>query len=93
MVMTLCLLVYNYAQYFIRKQLKEKNECIPNQLGKPVQNPTMRWVFQLMAGISIVRVLSNVNEIMFEVVSNMTILINKILCLFGPLIRIKYGIP
>ena len=39
MVMTLSLLVYNQAQYFIRNKLKEENADIPNQLGKPVQNP------------------------------------------------------
>jgi hypothetical protein len=24
-----------------------KNETIPNQLGKQVQNPTLRWIFQI----------------------------------------------
>lgn len=93
MVMTLSLLVYNYAQYFIRRQLKEKNEFIPNQLGKSVQNPTMRWIFQIMAGVSIVRVISGTDNGIFEIVSNMNPLRNMVIGLFSPLIRAKYGIP
>jgi transposase len=92
MVMTLCLLVYNYAQYAIRSELKKKNETIPNQLGKPVQNPTMRWIFQIMTGISVVKVLPTVNGEVLEIVSNMTALRNKILALLGPLVCSKYGI-
>lgn len=34
MVMTLCLLVYNIAQYKLRKKLKDENTTLPNQLGK-----------------------------------------------------------
>jgi transposase len=55
MVMTLCLLVYNVAQYKLRQSLKEKNDTLPNQLGKQITNPTMRWVFQIMEGIGIVQ--------------------------------------
>ena len=92
MVMTLCLLVYNYAQYFVRNKLKEQNEFLPNQLGKPVQNPTMRWIFQMMTGIAIVKVVLD-NDFIHELVSNMNELRFKILTFFGPLICIKYGIP
>jgi len=56
MVMTLCLFVYNYAQYLLRKKLEEQKETILNQLGKQISNPTMRWVFQMFSGISIVRI-------------------------------------
>ena len=55
MVMTLCLFVYNLAQYKIREKLRETNQTLPNQLKKEVQNPTMRWIFQIMEGIDIVR--------------------------------------
>lgn len=34
MVMTLCLLVYNVAQYKLRLALEKQNETLPNQLGK-----------------------------------------------------------
>jgi transposase len=53
MVMTLCLMVYAALEYRIRKELKEKNETFPNQLGKPVQNPTARWIFENFFAIHI----------------------------------------
>ncbi len=46
MIMTLSLLVYSALEYKIRKELKAQNKTFPNQLGKPVQNPTARWVFE-----------------------------------------------
>ena len=46
MIMTLSLLVYTALEYKIRKELKAQNKTFPNQLGKPVQNPTTRWVFE-----------------------------------------------
>lgn len=56
MVMALCLLIYTLAQYKIRKALKEENKTVPNQLKKPIQNPTMRWIFQLLNGIHVMYV-------------------------------------
>ena len=55
MVMTLCLMVYNFAQYRARQALQETNETVPNQIGKPINNPTLKWIFQIMEGISIVK--------------------------------------
>ncbi len=54
MVMTFCLMVYNISQYILRNKLKQQNDALPNQLKKQVQNPTMRWIFQLMEGIGVV---------------------------------------
>ena len=54
MAMALCLLVYNFAQYKLRQTLIDKNETIPNQVGKPIQNPTLKWLFQIMEGICVV---------------------------------------
>ncbi len=51
MIMALCLLVYNLGQRQLRKALKSDNENIPNQLGKPTQTPTLRWVFQSFMAI------------------------------------------
>jgi transposase len=48
MIMTLCLMVYNFAQAHLRQCLMENNETLPNQLGKPVQNPTMKWVAEFI---------------------------------------------
>lgn len=56
MVMGLCLLIYTLAQHVLRKALKDRGETIPNQLNKPITNPTMRWVFQLFTGIHVLYV-------------------------------------
>lgn len=52
-VMTLCLTVYAALEYKLRQQLEQQKQTIPNQLGKPITNPTMRWVFALFTGIHI----------------------------------------
>ena len=59
MIMTLSLLVYSIAQRHLRQQLLEQNETLPNQIKQPVQNPTMRWIFQLLEGIDVIYVRSN----------------------------------
>lgn len=82
MVMTLCLLVYNVAQYRLRETLKAQDETLPNQLGKPVQNPTLRWIFQLMEGISLVT-LADAPDQTQTWVTNLTELRQKIIRLFG----------
>jgi transposase len=51
MIMTLCLMVYATLEYKIRKELKKNNKTFPNQLGKAVQNPTARWVFECFFAI------------------------------------------
>jgi transposase len=48
MIMALCLLVYNLGQRQVRKALVETAQTIPNQLGKPTDTPTLRWVFLKM---------------------------------------------
>jgi len=45
MIMVLCLLVYNLAQRQLRLALALAQDTIPNQLGKPTNSPTLRWVF------------------------------------------------
>jgi hypothetical protein len=39
----------------LRAELKVQNETLPNQINKPIQNPTMRWIFQIMEGIAVIR--------------------------------------
>jgi transposase len=54
MVMTICLLVYAALEYRMRQALKEKKQTFPNQKGKFIENPTIRWVFQYFVGIHMV---------------------------------------
>ncbi len=84
MVMTLCLMVYNIAQYRLREALKQQNETLPNQLGKEVKNPTMRWVFQIMEGIGIVRFFDeDFTKPIRELITNLNNLRKKIIFLMG----------
>ena len=54
MVMTLCLLVYSALEYKVRQKLRKNSEQFLDQLKKPTQNPTTRWVFFCFLGIHIV---------------------------------------
>ena len=54
MIMGLCLLVYTLAQREIRAALKSLNYTVKNQLGKAINNPTMRWIFQCFQSVHIV---------------------------------------
>ena len=71
-VMCICLLVYSIAQRKLRIALEKQKETIPNQVGKPVKNPTLKWVFQLFgcvhviykkAGSKVKKIISNLNDI------------------------------
>lgn len=62
MIMALCLLVYNLGQRQLRNALAEASQTIPNQLGKPTESPTLRWVFQCFMAVHVV-VLSGVKQI------------------------------
>jgi transposase len=93
MVMTLCLLVYNVAQYKLRSALTKQNETLPNQLSKEVKNPTMRWIFQIMEGIGIVRFYEGaVKKLVREVITNLTDLRKKIIRLLGNVAGEMYGL-
>lgn len=54
MIMGLCLLVYTLAQRQIRAALKACQSTIKNQLGKPSDRPTLRWIFQCFQSIHLV---------------------------------------
>jgi transposase len=52
MIMVLTLMVYSVAEWKLREKLKETGESMPNQVKKQTQNPTLKWVFMLMRGIT-----------------------------------------
>lgn len=54
MIMTLCLMVYNLGQNHVREQLEQQHKTLPNQKGKEINNPTLRWLFQMMKSIHVV---------------------------------------
>jgi transposase len=54
MVMTVCLLVYAALEYRMRKSLVDSGSMFPNQTGKKINNPTVRWVFQYFQNIQVI---------------------------------------
>ena len=93
MVMTLCLLVYNVAQYNLRKRLTDTGDTLPNQLDKEVQNPTLRWVFQIMEGMGVLHFYEGTQiKPVREWVTNMSPLRRKIIQLFGPTACEMHGV-
>lgn len=93
MVMSLCLMVYNVAQYRLREALKLQEETLPNQLGKEVNTPTMRWIFQIMEGIGIVRFWEeNLSKPIRELITNLNNLRKKIILLMGQNTAQMYGL-
>jgi transposase len=71
MVMVLTLLIYSVAEWMIRTRLKERDEFVPNQVNKPTQNPTLKWIFMDFMGVIEVKLnvpgeperqLTNLNE-------------------------------
>lgn len=93
MVMTLCLLVYNVAQYRLRKTLEDQQQTLPNQRNKPIQNPTLRWIFQIMEGISVVRMVGEMTQgVVKHLVTNLTELRTKIIRFFGDTACQMYGL-
>lgn len=93
MVMTLCLMVYNFGQHRIRERLKEEQTTLPNQLGKEVFTPTLRWIFQLMEGIGVVYFYEALStQHVREVITNITQLRRKIISLFGETTERMYGL-
>ncbi len=78
-VMTLCLLVYAALEYRLRQALKAHDQALPNQTGKPIQNPTLRWIFQLFVGIHLLLI----QEVQ-ALVLNLNDLHRQVLGLLGP---------
>ena len=91
MVMTLCLMVYNFAQAHLRQCLKEQDEVLPNQLGKPVKNPTLKWIAELMNMIAVVTIINNDQK--HRIVTNVKAVHKRIIAYFGKHALDIYGLP
>jgi len=90
MVMTLALLVYSIAERRLRHILKKNNATLPNQINKQVQNPTLRWVFQLLDGVC--RIKTSVNGVVSYIWTGLTELRPKLLKLLGNSVKDIYQI-
>ena len=77
----------------MRQKLQEAKDTLPNQLGKEVTNPTLRWIFQIMEGIGVVRFWIDYSQSTYrELITNLNKLRRKIIILFGETARWMYGL-
>jgi transposase len=86
MVMSLSLLVYSLAERKLRASMKKLKVVIPNQVGKPTNNPTIRRVFQIFEYIALAYYS---DEDKYEV-SNLDDVHETILTALGPPYRKMY---
>jgi len=90
MVMTLCLMVYNLAQHFLRESLETCNDTIPDQLKKPTKKPTMERICRMFRGVQVV--LIRTDDYSQETLSNITPILGKIIRYYGPTAKRIYDL-
>ena len=81
-IMVLCLLIYRLAEQRLRQRLQQNQQTIPNQVNKPTDKPTMRWVFQCFEGIELLHI--RVGSTFQTRILRLQPLHHKILRLLGP---------
>ena len=81
MVMTLCLMVYGVSEYELQQSLQEKNETIPNQMNKPTNTPSLRWVYFLFRVVNELSVTTG--DHVQKLVVNLDAVLRKIIGHFG----------
>ena len=77
-VMTLCLLIYAALEQRIREKLQQSEQTLPNQLGKPTNKPTARWIFACFVGIHLLHI-----DQRKKIILNLRELHHKVLKLLG----------
>lgn len=88
MIMVLCLFVYAVAEWYLRTKLKETGLSVKNQLKKPVQNPTMKWIFTIFMRPA--EVILSVNSLSKRFIVNLDAETLDILNVMGPTFRNYY---
>lgn len=89
MIMGLALLVYSLAELQIRRQLVAQKLTIPDQKGKPTQNPTMRRIAQIFEGIDLLIVRLS-GQVLERRILNMTDVHHLIISLLAPEVQHCY---
>jgi len=88
MVMGLSLLVYALAERSLRTELAQRDESIPNQVGKPTQRPTIRRIFQVFQGIDVLLIKHPLGT--QRQVLNLKPIHLRVLDLLGPVVKKYY---
>ncbi len=89
MIMGLALLIFALGERQLRQALKQNNETIPDQKGKPTQTPTLRWVFQTFEGLDVLSVWAD-GRLVARQTMNLRPLHLQIIRLLGPQIQKCY---
>jgi transposase len=90
MIMVLTLMIYSVAEWMLRKRMLETGETIPNQLKKPTQKPTFKWIVFLFMGVSEATVW--INGEMHQRIANLNDDLIKIIRLLGQGCEKYYGL-
>ncbi len=89
MVMGLALLIFALGERKLRQALKENNENIPDQKGKPTQTPTLRWVFQLFEGLDVLSIRAD-GRLVTRKLLNLRPVHQQVIRLLGPQVQKCY---
>jgi transposase len=89
MIMGLALLIFALGERQLRQALKQNNETMPNQKGKPTQTPTLRWVFQIFEGLDVLSVWAD-DRLVARQIMNLRPVHLQIIRLLGPQIQKCY---
>ena len=97
-IMVLSLFVYSLTQYLLRTALKEKGEYVPNQLKKPIQRPTAKWIFFLFRSVQVLYIndvsyIQKANPPNLGLVINLNTLLKRIITYFGAETMSIYDLP
>lgn len=65
MIMCLSLLVYTIGERKLRNILDQTHETLLNQVKKPTNRPTLRWIFQIFEDVHVIKI-ATPEEITYE---------------------------
>ena len=88
MILCLCLLIYALAENQLRKTLVAEKKTVPNQSKKTTQNPTMKWIFQMLEEVILVTV--EIDGQVSQQISNLKNVMPGILEILGKECMSKY---
>jgi transposase len=89
MIMGLALLIFALGERRLRLALKQNNQTVPDQKGKPTQTPTLRWVFQIFEGLHVLSLVID-GRVMTRKILNLRPVHLQILGLLGPQVQTCY---
>ena len=76
----------------MRSHLQQMEKTLPNQIKKEISKPTLRWVFFLMRGITLVEMEADIGGKSTKMIANMTALKSKIIDCFPLEVQKIYSI-